>query len=117
MRDYKKGKFLLESRLRQLLPVGSKDGQTSAAEEQQQKRILDRVWGNVEKAMGEMRNTIHSQLQDPTRSVEEHEKTIEYVYTLHLFSYFQFVSTESCLNLTILTMPFGHTSTVSTSPL
>jgi exocyst complex component 2 len=78
MRDYKKGKFLLESRPGQLLPIGtSKDGETSAAAEQQQKRILDKVWGSVEKAMGEMRNMLASQLQDPRRSVEEQEKTLE----------------------------------------
>ncbi|KAF7350428.1 Exocyst complex component SEC5 [Mycena venus] len=78
MRDYKKGKFLLESRPGQLLPIGnSKDGETSAAAEQQQKRILDKVWSSVEKAMGEMRNVLVSQLQDPRRSVEEQEKTLE----------------------------------------
>ncbi|KAF7349293.1 Exocyst complex component SEC5 [Mycena sanguinolenta] len=53
MRDYKKGKFLLESRPGQLLPIGNpKDGEMSAAAEQQQKRILDKVWASVEKAMG-----------------------------------------------------------------
>ncbi|KAJ7237307.1 exocyst complex component sec5 [Mycena haematopus] len=78
MRDYKKGKFLLESRPGQLLPIGNtKDGEMSAAAEQQQKRILDKVWGSVEKAMGEMRNVLISQLQDPRRSVEEQEKTLE----------------------------------------
>ncbi|KAF8189841.1 exocyst complex component Sec5-domain-containing protein [Mycena galopus ATCC 62051] len=78
MRDYKKGKFLLESRPGQLLPIGNtKDGEMSAAAEQQQKRILDKVWGSVEKAMGEMRNVLVSQLQDPRRSVEEQEKTLE----------------------------------------
>jgi exocyst complex component 2 len=80
MRDYKKGKMLLESRPGQLLPSGSsKDGQGSAAGDQQQKRILEKVWGSVEKAMGEMKNTLVSQLQDPTRSLEEQEKTIECV--------------------------------------
>ena len=50
---------------------------SSASAEQQQKRILQKVWGTVEKAMGEMRNMLLSQLKDPTRSVEEQEKTIE----------------------------------------
>jgi exocyst complex component 2 len=78
MRDYKKGKFLLESRPGQLLPIGgSKDGQASASAEQQQKRILEKVWGSVEKAMAEMRNVLLSQLQDPSRTLEEQEKTIE----------------------------------------
>lgn len=78
MRDYKKGKFLLESRPGQLIPIGStKDGQSSVTTEQQQRRILDKVWASVEKAMTEMRNVLQSQLQDPSRSIEEHEKTIE----------------------------------------
>lgn len=76
MRDYKKGKFLLESRPGQLLPIGAaKDGQAVA--EQQQKRILEKVWGSVEKAMGEMRRVLLTQLGESGRSVEEVEKTIE----------------------------------------
>ncbi|KAJ3969971.1 exocyst complex component sec5 [Lentinula raphanica] len=91
MRDYKKGKLLLDTRPGQLLPISaSKDkdkddraggsrppaGPTSA-EQQQQKRILDKVWANVEKAMGEMRNVLLGQLREPGRSVEEQEKTLE----------------------------------------
>ncbi|KAJ7755359.1 exocyst complex component sec5 [Mycena maculata] len=83
MRDYKKGKNLLETRPGQLLPIGNaKDGETSAVAEQQQKRILDKVWGSVEKAMGEMRNVLLAQLQDPRRSVEEQEKTLEILLEL-----------------------------------
>lgn len=78
MRDYKKGKTLLETRPGQLLPVGSvKDGQALGNGDQQQKRILERVWGSVEKAMGEMKNVLYSQLQDPARTLEDQEKTIE----------------------------------------
>ncbi len=78
IRDYKKGKTLLETRPGQLLPIGApKDGQTSALAEQQQKRILDKVWASVERAIGEMRQVLLLQLQDPSRSTEEHEKTIE----------------------------------------
>ncbi|KAF8886545.1 exocyst complex component sec5 [Infundibulicybe gibba] len=48
MRDYKKGKFLLESRPGQLLPIGNvKEGQALDAAEQQQKRILDKVWAVI----------------------------------------------------------------------
>ncbi|KAF8907521.1 exocyst complex component Sec5-domain-containing protein [Mucidula mucida] len=75
IRDYKKGKNLLETRPGQLLPVGATDGQA-------QKRILDKVWASVEKAIGEMRNVLLSQLQDPSRTVDEHEKTIELLQDL-----------------------------------
>ena len=82
MRDYKKGKFMLESRPEQLLPVGNPSGKESVIPEQQ-KRILDKVWSTVEKVMGEMRNLLLVQLQDPSRSVDEHEKTIECDPQLH----------------------------------
>ena len=79
LRDYKKGKYLLENRPGQLLPIGTlKDPVASKIAEQKQKRVLDKVWNGVEKAMGEMRNTLISQLQDSTRSVEEQEKTLEW---------------------------------------
>ena len=79
MRDYKKGKFMLETRPGQLLPIGaSKDSQNTTTE-QQQKRILDKVWNTVEKAMSEMRALLLGQLQQPGRPVEDQEKTIECV--------------------------------------
>jgi exocyst complex component 2 len=76
IRDYKKGKFLLESRPGQLLPIGAnKDGQAEA--EQQQKRILEKVWGSVDKARGEMRGMLVRLLGESGKSVDEIEKTIE----------------------------------------
>ena len=79
MRVYKKGKVLLETRPNQLLPVGAtKDGQSIESAQQQQKRILDKVWATVERVMSQMRNELLAKLQEPSRSVEEQEKTIEY---------------------------------------
>lgn len=83
LRDYKKGRFMMESRPGQLLPIGStKDGQASLAAQQQQKRILEKVWSTVERVMGEMRNQLHGKLQEPSRSVEEQEKTLEILMEL-----------------------------------
>jgi exocyst complex component 2 len=80
MRDYKKGKFLLESRPGQLLPISAaKDSRNAAVVEKQQKRILDKVWGTVEKTIAELRSALLGQLQDPSRSVEEQDKTLECV--------------------------------------
>jgi exocyst complex component 2 len=80
LRDYKKGKFMMESRAGQLLPISApKDSQSAIIAERQQKRILDKVWGTVEKAMGEMRTLLVNQLQEPGRPVEDQEKTIEQV--------------------------------------
>lgn len=74
LRDYKKGKYLLESRPGQLLP--SAPGSNT---DLQQKRIFDKVWGAVEKVMDQMKNTLLNRLKEPSRLLEEHEKTIEYV--------------------------------------
>ncbi|KAG6888464.1 hypothetical protein C0992_008432 [Termitomyces sp. T32_za158] len=83
IRDYKKGKMLLESRPGQLLPSAAlKEGQTVASGDPQQRRILEKVWGSVEKALGEMRNVLVAQLQDSSRTLEEHEKTIEVLLDL-----------------------------------
>ena len=89
MRDYRKGKFLYESRPGQLLPIEVASIATNGAAAQassvsgstfaeiQQKRILEKVWSTVEKVMTEMKNVLLEQIKDPNKSVEEHEKTIE----------------------------------------
>ena len=91
LRDYKKGKFLLESRPGQILPVGPRDAQGSSAESQQ-KKILNKVWGTVEKVMGEMKNQLLAKLQEPTRGVDEQEKTIESVQVHCIECIFDFSS-------------------------
>lgn len=77
LRDYKKGKYLLESRPGQLLPSGS--NASGATVDVQQKRIFDKVWGAVEKVMLDMRTQMINRLKESSRMVEEHEKTIECV--------------------------------------
>ncbi|KAH9036875.1 exocyst complex component Sec5-domain-containing protein [Lactarius pseudohatsudake] len=103
LRDYKKGKFMMESRAGQLLPIsGSKDGQSAVIAERQQKRVLDKVWGTVEKAMGEMRALLLGQLQEPGRPIEDQEKTIEHV----LFSCYPRPRAEGCHRILLeLNMP------------
>lgn len=82
LRQYNKGKFLLDSRPGQLLPIeaGGNTGSSTA----QQKRILDKVWVNVEKVMGEMKALLLARLQDPGRSVEEMERGIEILLELNV---------------------------------
>lgn len=118
MRDYKKGKFLLESKPGQLLPAslatasGSQSQSSSSAVSESQKRIFDKVWAAVEKVMSEMRETLLGQLKEPSRSVEEQEKTIEYATAMakhppkpnaDLCS-----SVESCSNSTLQRNLFGR---------
>jgi hypothetical protein len=71
---------MIESRAGQLLPISApKDSQSAIVAERQQKRILDKVWDTVEKAMGEMRTLLVNQLREPGRAIEDQEKTIERV--------------------------------------
>lgn len=78
IRDYKKGKYILENRPSQLLPLGAMtDDASFFSAQQRQKRILNKVWAIVEKAMADMKGSLVSQLEDPNRSVEEHGKTLE----------------------------------------
>lgn len=91
MRDYKKGKLLLDTRPDQLLPSTSSSSSAAAAakdqgansrastsdSDAQRKRILEKVWNAVERVMDEMKEILFGQLRNPLRSVEEQEKTIE----------------------------------------
>jgi exocyst complex component 2 len=90
LRDYKKGKYLLESRPGQLLPTTAGGSST----ETQQKRIFDKVWGAVEKVMDQMKTILLNRLKEPSRSLEDHEKTIEYDYYLCLGCSFGSLSCE-----------------------
>ncbi|KIM53074.1 hypothetical protein SCLCIDRAFT_32138 [Scleroderma citrinum Foug A] len=83
LRNYDKGKFLLESKPGQIISVESGDGKSPASAESRQQRILERVWSNVERVMGEMKSLLLSKLQEPSRSVEEQEKIIEVLLDLN----------------------------------
>jgi hypothetical protein len=50
------------------------------ARKQQQKRVFDKIWSEVEKIMDEMRLRLESGLRNTNgKAVEEIEKNIEYV--------------------------------------
>ncbi|KAG8937046.1 hypothetical protein FRC03_004111 [Tulasnella sp. 419] len=86
LRDYKKGKFILESKPGQLTGVSSgnqvSSQSSSSAMGEHQKRIFDKVWVEVEKVMDEMRSVLTKQLKEPSRAVDEQEKTIEIITEL-----------------------------------
>lgn len=84
LRDYKKGKFLLESRPGQLLPSGQSQSDGSGDVINQQRRIFDKVWAAVEKVMAEMKNILSAKLKEPGRSVDEQEKTIDILLDLNV---------------------------------
>ncbi|GAA5845225.1 hypothetical protein JCM3766R1_003363 [Sporobolomyces carnicolor] len=80
---YKKGRYILSSRPAQLLglPVP-----TTQSQQQQQKRIYEKVWGQVEKIVGDLRATLGKRLRDSSTNkrsgLEEVEKTIEILLEL-----------------------------------
>ena len=72
LRDYKKGKYLLDSRPGQLLAVGSAKPPESAGGARgdvQQKRVFAKVWDAVEATMKDMQSRLTAQLREPRRSV------------------------------------------------
>jgi exocyst complex component 2 len=70
----------VESRGGQLIFGNASSSQTTGTHlEIQQKRIVEKVWSAVEKIMTQMRALLNAQLREPSRSVEEQTKTIEYV--------------------------------------
>ncbi|KAK4057640.1 Exocyst complex component S5 [Microbotryomycetes sp. JL221] len=79
LQAYKKGRFILASRPEQLLglPIA-----TTPQQQQQQKRIYDKVWGQVEKIIGDLRTTLGKRLRDTKRGLDEIEKTIEILLEL-----------------------------------
>lgn len=82
LRDYKKGKYLLESRSLQLLPSSS-GGKSGKDAEVQHRRILEKVWQQVEKVMEDLRAQLLGKLTNASlggatgKAVDEHERTIE----------------------------------------
>ncbi|PKI84021.1 Exocyst complex component S5 [Malassezia vespertilionis] len=85
LRDYKKGKYLLETRPGQILPVNTENAAGAAPNEHQlaqQRRIFSIVWDAVEQTMYDMQSRLRAHLQDPQRSVEEQEKCIHVLLEL-----------------------------------
>lgn len=85
LRDYKKGKYLLDSRPGQLLAVGSAQPPESAGGARgdvQQKRVFAKVWDAVEATMKDMQSRLTAQLREPRRNVDEQERTIEILLEL-----------------------------------
>lgn len=85
LRDYKKGKYLLDSRPGQLLAVASSKQPESAGgarNQVQHKRVFAKVWDAVEATMKDMQSRLTAQLREPRRSVDEQEKTIEILLEL-----------------------------------
>jgi len=85
LRDYKKGRYLLESRPGQLLPIqtdNNASGKPTETQLAQQQRIFARVWDAVEEIMYRMQSQLLDILRDSKRSVDEQEKCIQVLLEL-----------------------------------
>ncbi|CAG8478107.1 13674_t:CDS:10 [Acaulospora morrowiae] len=89
IRDYKKGKIVLES----TMSSESSDNNVStnnqieremedAALAAQYRKVFDKVWTEIEKIMEEMKDELFRQLTEHWRSMEEQEKTINILLEL-----------------------------------
>ncbi|GAA5873213.1 hypothetical protein JCM3774_000083 [Rhodotorula dairenensis] len=79
LQAYKKGRYLLGNRPEQLLGLPAA---TTPQQQQQQQRIYEKVWGQVEKIMGDLRAVLGKRLRDTKRGLDEVEKTIEILLEL-----------------------------------
>lgn len=79
LRDYKKGKYILQNRPGQLLPIAAAaaSATTRVRAQEQQARVLDKVWKTVERAMAELKRVLVAQLMDAGRTSEEQDKALE----------------------------------------
>ncbi|KAG0335325.1 hypothetical protein BG000_007581 [Podila horticola] len=81
-RDYNKGKVLLA----QAFP--SSNGSDAASTNSQstlietKRRVFDRVWSEVERIVARLRTDLESQLEEPWRGMEEHERNIKLLFEL-----------------------------------
>lgn len=80
LRDYKRGLFLRQARNQ---PGALMPGVPATTPDQiaRQRRVFDKVWHSVEDVMRDMRNRLEEQIRDQARTVDEHEKTLEWVTT------------------------------------
>ncbi|KAI9248099.1 exocyst complex component Sec5-domain-containing protein [Sporodiniella umbellata] len=83
IRDYKKGKYLYQ------VLKGDLDSTDSTDLDQKENRItdlhlkvFDKVWAEVGKIVSELQNVLLKMLSDPWRSMEEQEKTINFLFDL-----------------------------------
>ncbi|KAE8268288.1 hypothetical protein A4X09_0g4054 [Tilletia walkeri] len=90
LRDYKKGKFFLESKPGQLFAFnvpaaqsGDPTARGTIRQQEQQQRIFAKVWDAVEGTMQQMQARLFAMIQEPRRSVEDQEKTIELLLELN----------------------------------
>ncbi|RIA91034.1 exocyst complex component Sec5-domain-containing protein [Glomus cerebriforme] len=87
IRDYKKGKVVLDSTMGTEGADTNGSGSYSSESDEtalsiQYRKVFDKVWLEVDKIMEEMKDQLFKQLTEPWRSMEEQEKTINILLEL-----------------------------------
>ncbi|KAI8083026.1 exocyst complex component Sec5-domain-containing protein [Halteromyces radiatus] len=89
IRDYKKGKYVYQTlktnsisdlqsdTIPNNIPEDNLSGFTNM-----HRKVFDKVWSEVTKIIGELQNVLLKMLADPWRSMDEQEKTINYLFEL-----------------------------------
>ncbi|KAF9352276.1 hypothetical protein BGX26_009873 [Mortierella sp. AD094] len=87
-RDYNKGKVLLA----QAFPTNSGPAASDSASThshssssnliETKRKVFDRVWSEVERIVARLRADLESQLEEPWRGMEEHERNIKLLFEL-----------------------------------
>ncbi|KAI7871922.1 exocyst complex component Sec5-domain-containing protein [Spinellus fusiger] len=78
IRDYKRGKYLYQTLKEE--EDGNATNETLGTNTHQ--KVFDKVWIQVTKIVTELQNVLLKMLADPWRSMEEQEKTINYLFDL-----------------------------------
>jgi len=82
-RDYNKGKVLLAQAFpsRSSTASGSTGDNASTHSQstllESKRKVFDRVWSEVERIVAKLRADLESQLEEPWRGMEEHERNIK----------------------------------------
>lgn len=79
---YKKGRYVADYRAAQLLGRPA-TAAISPAQEEQARRIIDKVWNEVERIVGDLRATLNKRLRDPRLPLEDVERTVDILNQLN----------------------------------
>ncbi|KAF9957227.1 hypothetical protein BGZ70_009593 [Mortierella alpina] len=84
-RDYNKGKVLLAQAFPATTPATSSDNASTHSSStliEIKRKVFDRVWSEVERIVAKLRTDLESQLEEPWRGMEEHERNIKLLFEL-----------------------------------
>ncbi|CDH55023.1 exocyst complex component sec5 [Lichtheimia corymbifera JMRC:FSU:9682] len=80
IRDYRKGKYLYHDLQKEDDKVDGSEEESNISE--LHRKVFDKVWTEVNKIVVELRSVLLKMLEDPWRSMEEQEKTINFLFDL-----------------------------------